>query len=136
MNNFNRNKPNNFKFGNDQMDDFNFKLDKNQKDKLLKFSTMTTSFMFKMIGWMGSIVNFFSKNTKLIYGIILIFILFKVGTYVVAFEPSGVYEITTSSGVVYNTNEVEVKDGCVYFKTMNNKDEMIICGGCSIRKNN
>jgi hypothetical protein len=37
---------------------------------------------------------------------------------------------------VYNTNKIEVKDGCVYFRTMNNKDEMIICGGCSIKKNN
>lgn len=114
----------------------NFKLDKDQRDKLEKFSDMSTSFMIKFVGWFGQAINFCSKNTKLIFGFILLTILFKVGTYVVAFEPSGVYEITTSTGVVYNTNEVEVKDGCVYFKTMNNKDEMIICGGCLIKKNN
>jgi hypothetical protein len=132
MNNFNRNKPNNFKFGNDQMD--NFKLDRDQKDKLLKFSTMTTSIMFKMIGWLGRVVNFFTKNRKLIYGIILIFILFKVGAYVVTIEPTGVYEITTSSGDVYNTNEIQVKDGCVHFKKMNTQEETIICGGATIVK--
>lgn len=132
MNNFNRNKPNNFKFGNDQMD--NFKLDRDQKDKLLKFSTMTTSIMFKMIGWLGRVVNFFTKNRKLIYGIILIFILFKVGTYVVAIEPTGVYEITTSSGVVYTTNKFEVKDGCVYFDRIKDGQQIIICGGASIVK--
>jgi hypothetical protein len=132
MNNFNRNKPNNFKFGNDQMD--NFKLDRDQKDKLLKFSTMTTSIMFKMIGWLGRVVNFFTKNRKLIYGIILIFILFKVGNYVVTIEPTGVYEITTSSGDVYNTNEIQVKDGCVHFKKMNTQEETIICGGVTIVK--
>ena len=114
----------------------NFNFDKNQMENLEKFNNMTTSFMFKMLGWVSRIIDFFSKNLKLLYGIILIFILFKVGTYVVSYEPSGIYEITTSSGVVYNTNKVEVKDGCVYFKTMNNKDEMIICGGCSIKKNN
>lgn len=132
MNNFNKNKPNNFKFGNDQMD--NFKLDRDQKDKLLKFSTMTTSIMFKMIGWLGRVVNFFTKNRKLIYGIILIFILFKVGVYVVDIEPTGVYEITTSSGDVYNTNEIQVKDGCVHFKKMNTQEETIICGGATIVK--
>jgi hypothetical protein len=132
MNNFNRNKPNNFKFGNDQMD--NFKLDRDQKDKLLKFSTMTTSIMFKMIGWLGRVVNFFTKNRKLIYGIILIFILFKVGVYVVDIEPSGNYEITTSSGIVYTTNKFEVKDGCVYFERIKDGDQIIICGGATIVK--
>ena len=133
MNNFNRNKPNNFKFGNDQMD--NFKLDRDQKDKLLKFSNMTTSIMFKVIDVFGRVVTFFSKNKKLLYGIILIFILFKVGTYVVAIEPTGVYEITTSSGVVYTTNKFEVKDGCVYFERIKDGDQIIICGGATIVKN-
>jgi hypothetical protein len=133
MNNFNRNKPNNFKFDNDQMD--NFKLDRDQKDKLLKFSNMTTSIMFKVIDVFGRVVTFFSKNKKLLYGIILIFILFKVGTYVVAIEPTGVYEITTSSGVVYTTNKFEVKDGCVYFERIKDGDQIIICGGATIVKN-
>jgi voltage-gated potassium channel Kch len=112
----------------------NFKLDRDQKDKLLKFSTMTTSIMFKMIGWLGRVVNFFTKNRKLIYGVILIFILFKVGTYVVAIEPSGNYEITTSSGIVYTTNKFEVKDGCVYFERIKDGDQIIICGGATIVK--
>lgn len=103
---------------------------------LEKYANMSTSLMFKMLGWVSRIINFFSKNLKLFYGIILIFILFKVGTYVVSYEPSGIYEITTLSGVVYNTNKIEVKDGCVYFKTTNNKYEMIICDGYSIKKNN
>jgi hypothetical protein len=90
--------------------------------------------MFKMIGWLGRVVNFFTKNRKLIYGIILIFILFKVGVYVVDIEPTGVYEITTSSGDVYNTNEIQVKDGCVHFKKMNTQEETIICGGATIVK--
>jgi len=132
MNNFNRNKPNNFKFGNDRMD--NFKLDRGQKDKLLKFSTMTTSIMFKVMGWFGRVVNFFTKNKKLLYGFILILILFKVGTYVVAIEPSGNYEITTSSGMVYTTNKFEVKDGCVYFERIKDGNQIIICGGVTIVK--
>lgn len=114
----------------------NFKLDKDQMDKLEKFSNMSTSFMFKIIDWFGYIVNFCTKNTKLIFGITILVILFKVGTYVVALEPSGVYEITTSTGVVYNTNEIKVIDGCVYFKKMNTQEETIICGGCTVVKNN
>jgi hypothetical protein len=114
----------------------NFKLDEDQMDKLKKFSDMSTSFMFKIIDWFGHIVNFCTKNTKLIIGIIILTILFRVGTYVVAFEPSGVYEITTSSGVVYNTNEIQVIDGCVHFKKMNTQEETIICGGCTVVKNN
>jgi hypothetical protein len=61
----------------------NFKLDKDQMNDLEKFSDMTTSVMFKMMGWISRMITFFSKNKKLLYGIILIFILFKVGTYVV-----------------------------------------------------
>ena len=112
----------------------NFKLDRDQKDKLLKFSTMTTSIMFKVMGWFGRVVNFFTKNKKLLYGIILIFILFKVGVYVVDIEPSGNYEITASSGIVYTTNKFEVKDGCVYFERIKDGDQIIICGGATIVK--
>jgi hypothetical protein len=112
----------------------NFKLDKDQMDSLEKFSDMTTSFMLKIMGLVSRIITFFSKNKKLLYGIILIFILFKVGTYVVAIEPTGVYEITTSSGVVYTTNKFEVKDGCVYFDRIKDGQQIIICGGASIVK--
>jgi hypothetical protein len=112
----------------------NFKLDKDQMNDLEKFSDMATSVMFKMVGWISRMITFFSKNKKLLYGIILIFILFKVGTYVVAIEPTGVYEITTSSGVVYTTNKFEVKDGCVYFDRIKDGQQIIICGGASIVK--
>jgi hypothetical protein len=112
----------------------NFKLDKDQMNDLEKFSDMATSVMFKMVGWISRMITFFSKNKKLLYGIILIFILFKVGTYVVAIEPTGVYEITTSSGVVYTTNKFEVKDGCVYFDRIKDGQQMIICGGATIVK--
>ena len=113
----------------------NFKLDKDQMNDLEKFSDMATSAMFKMVGWISRMITFFSKNTKLIYGIILIFILFKVGVYVVAIEPTGIYEITTSSGIVYTTNKFEVKDGCVYFERIKDGDQIIICGGATIVKN-
>jgi hypothetical protein len=112
----------------------NFKLDKDQMDSLEKFSDMTTSFMLKIMGLVSRIITFFSKNKKLLYGIILIFILFKVGTYIVAIEPTGVYEITTSSGVVYTTNKFEAKDGCVYFDRIKDGQQIIICGGASIVK--
>ena len=132
MNNFNRGKMNNFNLDDDQMGDF--KLDKNQKDKLLKFGKMTTSFMFRALDWFGRVVNFCVKNKKLIFGLILLTIFFKIGTYVVTIEPTGIYEITTSSGAVYNTNEIQVKDGCVHFKKMNTQEETIICGGVTIVK--
>ena len=112
----------------------NFKLDKDQMDNLEKFSKILISFMFKLLEWISLIITFFSKNKKLVYGIILIFILFKVGTYVVEIEPSGVYEITTSSGVVYTTNKFEVKDGCVYFDRIKDGNQIIICGGATIVK--
>jgi hypothetical protein len=112
----------------------NFKFDKDQMDKLEKFSDMTTSFMFKILDWFSYILNFCAKNTKLIIGIIILTILFRVGTYVVEIEPSGVYEITTSTGVVYTTNKIDVKDGCVYFNRIKDGQQMIICGGATIVK--
>lgn len=112
----------------------NFKLDKDQRDKLEKFSDMSTSFMINIIGWFGQAINFCSKNTKLIFGFIILTILFKVGTYVDAIEPSGNYEITTSSGIVYTTNKFEVKDGCVYFERIKDGNQITICGGATIVK--
>lgn len=114
----------------------NFKFNKDQMENLEKFSNIMTSFIFKGVGWFTKAMTFFSKNTKLIFGIVLLVIFFKVGTYVVAIEPSGVYEITTSTGVVYNVNEIKIVDGCVHFKKMNTQEETIICGGCTIVKNN
>jgi len=112
----------------------NFKFNKNQMKDLEKFSDIMTSFMFKGVGWITKGMTFFFKNTKLIFGIILLIIFFKVGTYVVAIEPSGNYEITTSSGIVYTTNKFEVKDGCVYFNRIKDGQQMIICGGATIVK--
>jgi hypothetical protein len=113
----------------------NFNFDRNQMDNLEKYNKIMTSLMFKMIDVISRMITFFSNNKKLLYGIILIFILFKVGTYVVAIEPKGVYEITTSSGIVYTTNKFEVKDGCVYFERIKDGDQIIICGGATIVKN-
>jgi hypothetical protein len=112
----------------------NFKIDRDQMKSLEKFSNMTTSFMFKIINWFSRVISFFSENLKLLYGLIIIIVLFKVGTYWSSFESSGIYKITTHTGVVYNTNKIDIKDGCVYFTRMNNKDEVIICGGYTITK--
>ena len=105
-------------------------------DNLEKYNKIMTSLMFKMIDVISYVVNFCTKNTKLIFGIILLTIFFKVGTYVVAVEPKGVYEITTSSGIIYTTNKIEVKDGCVYFDRIKDEQQMIICGGYTVVKNN
>ena len=112
----------------------NFKFDKEQMENLQKFSDIMSSFMFKVVGWFTKAMAFFSKNMKLIFGIILISIFFKVGTYVSSIEPTGVYEITTSSGIIYTTNKIEVKDGCVYFERIKDGHQIIICGGATIVK--
>jgi hypothetical protein len=114
----------------------NFNFDRNQMDNLEKYNKIMTSFMFKTMDVFGRVVNFFSKNTKLFFGFILLVIFFKVGTYVVAIEPNGIYEITTSSGIIYTTNKIEVKDGCVYFNRIKDEQQMIICGGYTVVKNN
>ena len=77
-----------------------------------------------------------SKNTKLIYIVIITALLFEVVFSLATMEPKGVYEIKTTSGEVYNTNEIQVKEGCVHFKKMNTQEETIICGGCTVVKNN
>jgi hypothetical protein len=114
------------------MDNFNF--DKNQMQNLEKFNNMMTSFMFKMLDVFGRVMNFFSKNTKLLYLIIGLFILFKVVSYVWSMEPKGVYQITTSSGIVYSANKIQIKDGCVYFDRIKDGNQIIICGGVTIVK--
>jgi hypothetical protein len=112
----------------------NFNFDKTQMQHLEKFNNMMTSHMFKMVDVFGRIINFFSKNTKLLYLIIGLFILFKIGSYLWSMEPKGVYEITTSSGIVYSANEIQTKDGCVYFERIKDGRQMIICGGCTVVK--
>jgi hypothetical protein len=104
-------------------------------ENLEKFNEIFTKFFFKVVGLFNRIVNFFSKNTKLIYVIIITIILFEVGSYLISIEKKGVYKITTPSGTVYNTNKIDVKNGCVYFKKMITQEETIICGGCIIVKN-
>jgi hypothetical protein len=111
----------------------NFDFDKNQMQNLEKFNNMMTSYMFKMMNFFGRAMDFFSKNTKLIYLIIGLFILFKIGSYVWSIEPKGIYEITTSSGVIY-ANKIELKDGCVYFDRISDGRQIIICGGFRIVK--
>jgi hypothetical protein len=103
-------------------------------DNLEKYNKIMTSLMFKMMDVIGYVINFFTKNSKLFFGLILLIIFFKVGTYVVAIEPTGIYEITTSSGIVYTTNKFEVKDGCVYFERIKDGNQITICGGATIVK--
>jgi len=112
----------------------NFNFDNNQMQNLEKFNKMMTSFMFKMMDVFGRVMNFFSKNTKLVYIIIGLFILFKIGSYVWFMEPKGIYEITTSTGIIYSANEIQIKDGCVYFDRISDGRQIIICGGSTIVK--
>jgi hypothetical protein len=112
----------------------NFNFDDDRMEYLEKFGKMSSSLVFKLVDIFNWVVNFFLRNKKMVYTIIVSFILIRVITYFMLMEPKGVYEITTSSGIVYNTNEIQVKDGCVHFKKMNTKEETIICGGVTIVK--
>jgi hypothetical protein len=49
-------------------------------------------------------------------------------------EPKGIYEITTSTGIIYSANEIQIKDGCVYFDRISDGRQIIICGGSTIVK--
>ena len=112
----------------------NFNFDNNQRKLLEKYSDMSTSFMFKMVEGLNKLVNFFLRNKKMIYIIIALFILIRITSYFVMKEPKGMYEITTNTGLIYNTNKIEVKDGCVHFNRTSNGEEIIICGGFTIIK--
>lgn len=114
----------------------NFNFDKKQRDLLDNYSKMSTSVMFKIIGIFNRLSNIFRKNKKLVYVVILSLILIRVVIYFAMKEPKGLFQITTSTGVIYNSDSIEMKDGCVYFKRTGNNDEIIICGGVIIEKTN
>jgi hypothetical protein len=109
-------------------------LDRNQKQILENYEKLTTTFMFKIIEVFNRLIPFFNKNKKMIYIVIFLLILFKISSYFIMKEPKGVYEITTNNGIIYNTNSIEMKDGCIYFSKMNNGGEIIICGGFTVVK--
>jgi hypothetical protein len=109
-------------------------LDKNQKQILENYEKLTTSFMFKIFEVFNRLINFFNKNKKMVYIVIFLLIIFKISSYFIMKEPKGVYEITTNNGVIYNTNSIEVRDGCIYFSRTNNDGEIIICGGFTVVK--
>lgn len=108
--------------------------DRNQRQILENYGKLSTSFMIKILEVFNRLIDFFNKNKKMIYIAILLLILVKISSYFIMKEPKGVYEITTNNGVIYNTNSIEVKDGCVYFSRMNNGGEIIICGGFTVVK--
>jgi hypothetical protein len=108
--------------------------DNNQRKILEKYSDIFTSFMFKMVEPFNKLGKFFSINKKMIYIIIALYFLIQITLYFVMKEPKGMYEITTNTGLIYNTNKIEVKDGCVYFNRTSNGEEIIICGGFTIIK--
>jgi hypothetical protein len=112
----------------------NFNSDNNQRKLLEKYSDMSTSMMFKMVEGLNKLLSFSIRNKKIIYTIIALFILIRITSYFVMKEPKGIYEITTNTGLIYNTNKIEVKDGCVHFNRTSNDEEIIICGGVTIVK--
>lgn len=112
----------------------NFNFDDDRMEYLEKFGKMSSSLVFKLVDIFNWVVNFFLRNKKMVYTIIVSFILIRVIAYFMLMEPKGQYEITTNTGVIYNTNKIEVKDGCVYFNRTSNGDEIIICGGVTIVK--
>jgi hypothetical protein len=112
----------------------NLDFNKKQRELLDNYSKMSTSVMFKLIDIFTLLSNIFSKNKKIIYIVILSLILIRVIVYFTTKEPKGLFQITTNTGVIYNTDGIEIKDGCVYFKRTSNDNEIIICGGVIIEK--
>lgn len=119
--------------GNMNKNNFNFNED--QIKNLEKFSQSYMTFMSKTINFFSRIVDFFSRNPKLIYLIITLFITYQIVSYVVTTQPKGRYQIIISNDVVYQTNQYEIKDGCVFFKKTNNNKEVVVCGQYVIHKN-
>lgn len=113
----------------------NFNLDEDQIKNLQSFSQSYMSFMSKMISFFGRILNFFSRNPKLLYLIIILFVTYQIVSYVVTIQPKGQYEIKISNDVVYQTNQYDIKDGCVFFKKTSNNEEVVVCGQYVIHKN-
>jgi hypothetical protein len=113
----------------------NFNFDEDQMKNLEKFTQSYMGFMSKMVNFFSRITNFFSRNPKLFYLIIVLFGTYQIISYVMSIEPKGRYEIKTSSNVIYQTNEFEIKGNCVLFKKTSNNQDVIVCGEYSILKN-
>jgi hypothetical protein len=113
----------------------NFNFDEDQMKNLEKFTQSYMGFMSKMVNFFSRITNFFSRNPKLFYVIIVLFVTYQIISYVMSIEPKGRYEIKTSSNVIYQTNEFEIKGNCVLFKKTSNNQDVIVCGEYAILKN-
>jgi hypothetical protein len=106
-----------------------------QNELLKNFSQPKNSPLFKVLDTFNKISRFYNKNKKIIYGIISITLLISVVSFFIFKEPKGVFKITTNNEI-YNTNEVELVDGCAYFTRNKNNQKIILCGDFKIEENN
>jgi hypothetical protein len=106
-----------------------------QNEFLKNFSQPNNSPLFKVLDTFNKVNRFFNKNKKIIYGVILSGLLISIFSYFIFKEPKGVFIITTNNEI-YNTNEVDLIDGCVYFTRNKNKQKIILCGDFKIEENN
>jgi hypothetical protein len=113
-----------------------FEFEKMEKQFLKDFGNMGLSPFSILTKPFNRIKRFYFKNIRIIYGVIITTILISIIGYIIFKEPKGLYEITTNYGKTYTTNNVEIKDGCVYFTRNKNKKETILCGEFKIEKNN
>ena len=112
-----------------------FEFERLQKQMFNNMSNMGTSPLFMMMDIFNRVKNFYFKNIKIIYGTIITSVLIGIISYFIFKEPKGIYEITTNNGEIYNTDNIEIKDGCAYFQRTKNKQEIILCGDFKIEKN-
>lgn len=114
----------------------NREFEKIQREFFKNLTDNQDSPFLKGLGFYGKIKNYFIKHRKLIYGSTITIILISVITYFMTKEPSGNFKITTPDGVVYNTNNVEMHDGCVFFTRIKNDEKIILCGNFIIETQN
>ena len=112
-----------------------FNFDEDQMKNLEKFAQSYMGFMSKIVNFFSRITNFFSRNPKLFYLIVVIFVSYQIISYVTLIQPKGRYEIKTSNNIIYQTNQFEIKDNCVFFKKTSNNQDVIVCGEYEIIKN-
>lgn len=112
-----------------------FEFEKLQKQMFNNMNNMGTSPLFMIMNTFNRVKNFYFKNIKIIYGTIITSTLIGIISYFIFKEPKGAYEISRNNGEIYNTNNIEIKDGCVYFQRIKNKKEIILCGDFKIEKN-
>jgi hypothetical protein len=124
-----------FYLKNKNMNRNNFNFDEDQMKNLEKFTQSYMTLMSKMVNFFSRITNFFSRNPKLFYLIVVIFVSYEIISYVALIQPKGRYEIKTSNNIIYQTNQFEIKDNCVFFKKTSNNQDVIVCGEYAILKN-